>query len=75
MEIADIQRIQQLRQEGLVFAEQPEQCEMLEDLALVVRDQQGKAYVVHPSAFKRNLYLLHIARKVYVRNGWGAPPF
>jgi hypothetical protein len=30
---------------------------------------------VHPSAFKRNLYLLHIARKVYVRNGWGAPPF
>lgn len=76
MEIEDVQRIQQLRQEGLVLGERPELCEMLErDLALIVHDQEGRAYVVKPSAFKKNLQLLAVARKVYVRNGWGAPPF
>ena len=75
MEIEDIERIQQLRMEGRVLGERREQCDILEDLGLIIHDQEGTAYVVKPSAFKRNLQLLFIAREVYVRKGWGAPPF
>lgn len=75
MEIADVERIQQLRREGLVLGEQRDQCEMREDLDLIVYDQQGRRYIVKPSVFKKNLQLLLIAREVYTKQGWGSPPF
>jgi len=75
MDIVDVERFWQLRQEGLVLGAERERCQMLEDLALVVHDQEGRPYIVQPTAFKRNLELLFIARETYVRNGWGSPPF
>lgn len=75
MEIADVERIQQLRRDGLVLGERREQCEMLPDLDLIIHDQEGRVYIVKPSAFKKNLQLLFIAREEYVKKGWGSPPF
>lgn len=74
MEIADVEFIWQLNSEGRLLAERSH-CEMSRNLDLVVHDRDGTTYVVKPEAFRRNLPLLHLARRTYMSNGWGAPPF
>ncbi|HVK38978.1 MAG TPA: hypothetical protein VNA88_10630 [Candidatus Kapabacteria bacterium] len=75
MEITDVEELWQLNSEGRLLTADRYHCEIRRELDLIIRDRDGTTYVVKPEAFKRNLPLLHIARKAYASNGWGSPPF